>query len=34
MFNVSERAGQELSKVLQMENHQNKHLVLYFMGAG
>jgi len=34
MLNVSERAGEELNKVLSSEQAKDKHLVLYFMGAG
>lgn len=34
MLQISERAGEELNKVLASEQAKDKHLVLYFMGAG
>ncbi len=34
MLNVSEKAGEELKKVLDSEAHKNKNLILHFMGSG
>lgn len=34
MLVISERAGEELNKVLDSDQSKDKHLVLYFMGAG
>jgi hypothetical protein len=34
MLKVTDRAGEELKKVLSSEQHKNKSLILHFMGAG
>lgn len=34
MLKVSDKAGEELKKVLESDEHKNKRLILYFMGAG
>jgi len=34
MLVVTDTASQELKKVLDSEEHRNKQLILYFMGAG
>lgn len=34
MLNVSEKAGDELKKVLDSDAQKNKNLILHFMGAG
>jgi len=34
MFSVSDKASDELRKVLDSDAHKGKNLVLYFMGAG
>lgn len=34
MLKVSGKAGEELKRILESDEHKNKRLVLYFMGAG
>jgi hypothetical protein len=34
MLKITDRAGQELRKVLESDKHKDKRLILYFMGAG
>ncbi len=34
MLVISEKAGEEIAKVLDQEQYKDKHLVLYFQGAG
>jgi hypothetical protein len=34
MLNVTEKAGEELKKVLGSETHKNKNIILHFMGSG
>ncbi len=34
MLKVTEKAGEELKKVLESETHKNKNIILHFMGSG
>jgi len=34
MFNVTEKASEEIQKILAQDDYKDKKLVLYFMGAG
>jgi hypothetical protein len=34
MLVISDKAGQEIKKALDTDQAKDKHLVLYFMGAG
>jgi len=34
MLNVTEKASEELKKVLDSDTQKSKNLILYFMGAG
>jgi hypothetical protein len=34
MVNISDKAGEEIKKVLDTDEYKDKKLVLYFQGAG